>query len=114
MMTLRVCRSAIRGKTRYLRPPDWSTIEMEAFPPSGARRCPRKPLPDPRCAPPLPCAQAPKEVVMLKSVAGLLTALLVTGTSLAHAQTTATTTPAVPERPKLSQADLKALTDARV
>ena len=51
---------------------------------------------------------------MLKSVAGLLTALLVTGTSLAHAQTTATTTPAIPERPKLSQADLKALTDARV
>jgi len=46
---------------------------------------------------------------MLKYVAGVLTALLVTGTSLAHAQTTQ-----VQDQPRLSQADLKALTDTRI
>jgi len=46
---------------------------------------------------------------MLKRVAIMLAALLVTGTSLAYAQTTEHQ-----ERPRLSQADLKALTDARI
>lgn len=46
---------------------------------------------------------------MLKVAAGVLTALLVSGSSLAYAQTAG-----VQERPRLSQADLKALTDARV
>jgi hypothetical protein len=50
---------------------------------------------------------------MLKGMTGIITALLVTGSSLTYAQTPSS--PAgMQERPRLSQADLKALTDARV
>ena len=50
---------------------------------------------------------------MLKGTAGILTALLVTGSSLTYAQTPSS--PAgMQDRPRLSQTDLKALTDARV
>ena len=48
---------------------------------------------------------------MLKGVAGALTFLLVTGSSLTYAQEH---TGRMQERPRLSQSDLKALTDARV
>jgi LTXXQ motif family protein len=56
---------------------------------------------------------------MSKSVAGAFTALLVVGSSLANAQTTGiqdrpSQSMGVQDRPRLSQADLKALTDARV
>ena len=50
---------------------------------------------------------------MLKGTAGILTALLVTGSSLVYAQTPSSTA-GMQDRPRLSQSDLKALTDARV
>ena len=50
---------------------------------------------------------------MLKGTAGLLTALLVTGSSLTYAQAPSSSA-GMQDRPRLSQADLKALTDARV
>jgi LTXXQ motif family protein len=51
---------------------------------------------------------------MLRLIAGVLTAAVVTGSSLAHAQTPVQVQTPVQEGPRLSQSDFKALTDARI